>query len=56
LFIVTIVIEIGISEFKAKCLDILEPANWLGCMVGTGRIKGVIVSSISSESEWEAFR
>jgi antitoxin (DNA-binding transcriptional repressor) of toxin-antitoxin stability system len=28
----------------------------LGCMVGTGRIVGVIVGSISGESDWEATR
>jgi prevent-host-death family protein len=77
--------EIAISEFKAKCLGILEqvrktrkpirvtrfgepvaevvppspakPAGRrLGCMVGTGRIVGDIVGSISDESEWEASR
>jgi prevent-host-death family protein len=77
--------EVAISEFKAKCLGILEQvrktrkpvrvtrfgepvaevvppspqkrsANWLGCMAGTGRIKGDIVSPVSSESDWEASR
>jgi prevent-host-death family protein len=77
--------EIAISEFKAKCLGILEqvrktrkpilitrfgepvaevvppsptkrPENWLGCMHGTGRIRGDIVSPISDESDWEAGR
>jgi len=28
----------------------------LGCMMGTGRILGDIVGSISDESEWEASR
>lgn len=77
--------EVAISEFKAKCLGILEQvrktrtpirvtrfgkpvaevlppapeettALRLGCMVGTGRIVGDIVGSISDESEWEAAR
>jgi prevent-host-death family protein len=75
--------EIAISEFKAKCLGILDqvrktrrpirvtrfgepvaevvppspgsrPANWLGCMAGTARIKGDIVGPIGSEEDWEA--
>lgn len=77
--------EIAISEFKAKCLGILEEVRKtrkpirvtrfgkpvaevvppspgtptvkrLGCMVGTGRIVGDIVGSISDESEWDAAR
>ena len=77
--------EVAISEFKAKCLGILEEVRKtrkpirvtrfgkpvaevvppspekttkrrLGCMVGTGRIIGDIVGSISDESEWEAGR
>lgn len=74
--------EIAISEFKAKCLGLLEqvrktrkpiritrfgkpvaevvppspqePAGRrLGSMVGTGRILGDIVGSISPDSDWE---
>jgi prevent-host-death family protein len=77
--------EIAISEFKAKCLAILEqvrktrrpirvtrfgepvaevvppapgkrPANWLGCMQGSGRIVGDIVGPTGDESDWEAAR
>ena len=77
--------EIAISEFKAKCLGILEqvrktrrpirvtrfgepvaevvPASpgkrrtdWLGCMAGTARIVGDIVSPAGSETDWEAGR
>ncbi|HTU41604.1 MAG TPA: type II toxin-antitoxin system Phd/YefM family antitoxin [Candidatus Aquilonibacter sp.] len=77
--------EVAISEFKAKCLGILEQvrktrkpilvtrfgepvaevvppspkkprARRLGSMVGTGRIVGDIVGSISGESDWEAAR
>jgi prevent-host-death family protein len=77
--------EIAISEFKAKCLGILEevrktrkpiritrfgepvaevlppapmkrPANWLGCMAGTGKIVGDIVGPTGSFDDWEAWR
>jgi prevent-host-death family protein len=77
--------EIAISEFKAKCLGILEEVRKtrrpirvtrfgkpvaevvpstpekatgrkLGCMIGTGRILGDVVGSISDESEWDAAR
>ncbi len=77
--------EIAISEFKAKCIGILEEVRKtrkpirvtrfgkpvaevvpptpqtstgrkLGCMIGTGRVVGDIVGSISGESEWEAAR
>jgi prevent-host-death family protein len=77
--------EVAISEFKAKCLGLLEqvrktrkpirvtrfgepvaeivpptpgkrPANWLGCMAGTGRILGDIVGPTGSEDDWEASR
>jgi prevent-host-death family protein len=77
--------EVAISEFKAKCLGLVEevrktrkpirltrfgkpiaeviptspekhPENWLGCMRGTGRIIGDIVSPVGDESDWEAAR
>jgi prevent-host-death family protein len=32
------------------------PANWLGCMAGTGRIAGDIVSPASDESDWDVLR
>ena len=77
--------EIAISEFRAKCIGILEEVRKtrkpirvtrfgkpvaevvppppqtstgrkLGCMIGTGRVVGDIVGSISGESEWEAAR
>lgn len=77
--------EIAISEFKAKCLGILEQVRKtrkpirvtrfgkpvaeivppspeeragkrLGCMIGTARILGDIVGSISDGSEWDATR
>jgi prevent-host-death family protein len=33
-----------------------KPANWLGCMAGTGRIIGDIVSPASEESDWDVLR
>jgi prevent-host-death family protein len=33
-----------------------RPANWLGCMAGTGRIVGDIVSPASDEDDWDALR
>jgi prevent-host-death family protein len=77
--------EIAISEFKAKCLGLLEQvrktrrpilvtkfgesiavvgpappppkrADFLGCLAGTGRIVGDIVSPAVDEGDWEALR
>lgn len=77
--------EVAISEFKAKCLAMLEqvrktkkpiritrrgkpvaevvppsPAesaeNWLGCMKGTARIVGDIVSPVIDLDDIEAMR
>lgn len=33
-----------------------EQNSWLGCMVGTGKIMGDIISPISKEEEWEVLR
>jgi len=73
----------AISEFKAKCLAVLEsvrrtrkpilvtrfgkpiaqivppppspqPEDWLGCLRGSGRIRGDILSPASDEEDWEA--
>ncbi len=33
-----------------------RPASWLGCLKGTGRIVGDIVSPAVSEEDWEALR
>ena len=33
-----------------------RPKNWLGDMVGTGKILGDIISPASDESEWDALR
>jgi prevent-host-death family protein len=76
--------EISISEFKAKCLGLIEevhktrqplritrhgravaeviPAgpdrkrNFLGAMVGTGKIVGDIVSPVIDLNDFEAYR
>lgn len=32
------------------------PANWLGCMAGTGQIHGDIVSPASEEADWDVLR
>ncbi len=32
-----------------------KPANWLGCMAGTGKITGDIVAPASDESDWDIF-
>lgn len=31
-----------------------RPSHWLGCMAGTAKITGDIISPASSESDWEA--
>lgn len=33
-----------------------RPASWIGSLVGTGRIKGDIVSPASDENDWEVLR
>jgi len=33
-----------------------KPASWLGCMAGTGRIIGDIVSPASEDSDWNVLR
>jgi prevent-host-death family protein len=33
-----------------------RPASWLGCMQGTGRIEGDIVSPALDERDWEVLR
>jgi hypothetical protein len=33
-----------------------RPATWLGCMAGTGRVKGNIVSPASEPGDWEVLR
>jgi len=33
-----------------------RPASWLGCMKGTGVIRGDIVSPAADEQDWEVLR
>jgi len=33
-----------------------KPGDWLGCMRGTGRIVGDIVSPVTKPGEWEVLR
>ena len=42
-----------IAEVIASALE--NRTGWMGCMAGTGRIIGDIVSPASDESDWEAF-
>jgi prevent-host-death family protein len=49
-----------ITRFGKPIAEIMPPSappppkGWLGCMKGTGRIRGNIVSPILSSGEWEA--
>ena len=53
---------IRITRFGKPLAEIVPPsvpetrANWLGSMVGTGRVTGDIVSPASDESDWDALR
>ena len=53
---------VRITRFGKPLADVVPAtvapgsANWLGCMAGTGRINGDIVSPASDESDWEALR
>ena len=53
---------IRITRFGKPVAEVVPPSpgtpkgRRLGCMVGTGRIVGDIVGSISDESEWDATR
>ncbi len=53
---------VRITRFGTPVAEIVPPSaaptplNWLGCMAGTGRITGDIVSPATEESEWEALR
>jgi len=33
-----------------------KPKHWIGCLAGTARIQGDIVSPASDEQDWEALR
>lgn len=49
---------VRVTRFGEPVAEVVPPsakklsANWLGCMVGTGRILGDIVSPVSRESDW----
>ena len=51
-----------VTRFGKPVAEVVPPSpekttgRRLGCMVGTGRIVGDIVGSISDESEWDATR
>jgi len=53
---------IRVTRFGQPVAEVVPPSpgkptgRRLGCMVGTGRIVGDIVGSISPESEWDAAR
>ena len=53
---------IRVTRFGKPVAEVVPPSpakparRRLGCMVGTGRIVGDIVGSISDESEWDAAR
>jgi len=53
---------IRVTRFGKPVAEVIPPSpqpttgRKLGCMIGTGRILGDIVGSISDESEWEAAR
>lgn len=53
---------IRVTRFGKPVAEVVPPSprkpvgKRLGCMVGTGRIVGAIVGSISGESDWEATR
>ena len=53
---------VRITRFGTPVAEVVPPsappavANWLGCMAGTGRITGDIVSPATEESEWEVLR
>jgi prevent-host-death family protein len=53
---------IRVTRFGKPVAEVVPPSprkpvgKRLGCMVGAGRTVGVIVDSISGESDWEATR
>jgi prevent-host-death family protein len=53
---------VRITRFGTPVAEVVPPSappvatNWLGCMAGTGRIVGDIVSPATEESEWEVLR
>jgi prevent-host-death family protein len=53
---------IRVTRFGKPVAEVVPPSpekttsKRLGCMIGTGRILGDIVGSISDKSEWDATR
>jgi prevent-host-death family protein len=53
---------VRITRFGTPVAEVVPPsaspavANWLGCMAGTGRITGDILSPTTEESEWDVLR
>lgn len=53
---------VRVTRFGKPVADIVPPAparkkgDWIGSMVGTGRILGDVVSPATDEGEWEALR
>lgn len=53
---------VRVTRFGKPVAEVIPPSpgklqeSRLGCMVGTGRVVGDIVGSISPESEWDAAR
>lgn len=51
---------IRVTRFGEPVAEIVppskRPANWLGCMAGTGRILGDIVGPTGNECDWGASR
>ena len=50
---------VRITRFGKPIAEIVPPppekrADWMGCMAGTGRITGDIISPASDEGDWEA--
>jgi prevent-host-death family protein len=53
---------VRVTRFGKPVAEIVPPSpparrsDWIGCMAGTGRIVGDIVSPASDESDWEVLR
>jgi len=53
---------VRVTRFGKPVAEIVPPSppvrrsDWFGCMAGTGRIVGDIVSPASDESDWEVLR
>lgn len=51
-----------ITKFGRPIAEVVPPStpplpkNWLGCMAGTGVIRGDIVSPVFDEHDWDALK